>query len=414
LQPSVTQIASDPFPDQLPDDLGHFGPYGGRYVPETLMAALEALTEAYETARRDPAFRQELANTLHHYVGRPTPLYLARRLSQRLGGPRIYLKREDLCHTGAHKINNTVGQILLARRMGKRRVIAETGAGQHGVATATVAALLGLGCEVYMGTEDMRRQALNVVRMRLLGAVATGVHSGSRTLKDAINEAMRDWVTNVETTYYVLGSVLGAHPYPRMVRDFQSVIGEEARCQILEAEGALPDCLIACVGGGSNSIGLFHAFLDDAHVRMIGVEAGGLGITSGRHAARFAERTVGILHGTRSYVLQDGDGQIRVTHSVSAGLDYSGVGPEHSFYHDLGRIEYVSVTDAEALEGFRLLCETEGIIPALESAHAVAHLARLAPALGREGCVILNLSGRGDKDVEVAAEALGVSPGEAR
>jgi tryptophan synthase beta chain len=295
--------------------------------------------------------------------------------------------------------------------MGKRRVIAETGAGQHGVATATVAALLGLTCEVYMGTEDMRRQALNVVRMRLLGATVTGVDSGSRTLKDAINEAMRDWVTNVETTHYVLGSVLGAHPYPMMVRDFQAIIGEEARRQILEVEGRLPDCLVACVGGGSNALGLFHAFLEEPQVRMIGVEAGGLGIASGQHAARFAERTVGILHGTRSYVLQDADGQIRVTHSVSAGLDYSGVGPEHSYYHDLGRIEYTSVTDAEALEGFRLLCETEGIIPALEAAHAVAHLARIAPALGREGCVILNLSGRGDKDVEVAAAGLGMRPG---
>jgi tryptophan synthase beta chain len=375
------------------------------------MAALEALTEAYEAARQDPAFQKEVAHTLRQYVGRPTPLYFARRLTERLRGPRIYLKREDLCHTGAHKINNTVGQILLAGRMGKRRVIAETGAGQHGVATATVAALLGLTCEVYMGTEDMRRQALNVVRMRLLGATVTGVDSGSRTLKDAINEAMRDWVTNVETTHYVLGSVLGAHPYPVMVRDFQAIIGEEARRQILEAEGRLPDCLVACVGGGSNALGLFHPFLNDPQVRMIGVEAGGLGVASGQHAARFAERTVGILHGTRSYVLQDADGQIRVTHSISAGLDYSGVGPEHSYYHDLGRIEYTSVTDAEALEGFQLLCETEGIIPALEAAHAVAHLAQIAPALGRERCVILNLSGRGDKDVEVAAAGLGMRPG---
>jgi tryptophan synthase beta chain len=411
LPPSAKQISVDRPQGQLPDARGHFGPYGGRYVPETLMAALEVLTEEYEVAKRDPTFQDELAYTLRQYVGRPTPLYFARRLSERFRGPRIYLKREDLCHTGAHKINNTVGQILLARRMGKRRVIAETGAGQHGVATATVAALLGLACQVYMGTEDMRRQALNVVRMRLLGASVTGVDSGSRTLKDAINEAMRDWVTNVETTHYVLGSVLGAHPYPMMVRDFQVIIGQEARRQILEAEGRLPDSLVACVGGGSNAIGLFHAFLDDREVRMIGVEAGGLGIASGEHAARFAERTVGILHGTRTYVLQDADGQIRVTHSVSAGLDYSAVGPEHSYYHDLGRIEYVSVTDAEALEGFRLLCETEGIIPALESAHAVAHLARIAPTLGRAGSVILNLSGRGDKDVEVAAAALGMRPG---
>ena len=413
MPPSAKQTSVDPIAGRLPDALGHFGPYGGRYVPETLMAALEALDEGYEAARHDPAFQEEVNYTLRQYVGRPTPLYFARRLSERLRGPRIYLKREDLCHTGAHKINNTVGQVLLARRMGKCRVIAETGAGQHGVATATVAALLGLECEVYMGTEDMRRQALNVVRMRLLGAKVTAVDSGSRTLKDAINEAMRDWVTNVETTHYVLGSVLGAHPYPRMVRDFQAVIGQEARRQILEAEGRLPDCLIACVGGGSNAMGLFHAFLEDQAVRMIGVEAGGLGIASGRHAARFAEQTIGILHGTRSYVLQDADGQIRITHSISAGLDYSGVGPEHSYYHDRGRIEYTSVTDAEALEGFRLLCETEGIIPALEAAHAAAYLANVAPEFGRGQCVILNLSGRGDKDVEVAAQGLGVPIGQA-
>ena len=411
MPPFVEQTSVDQAADRLPDARGHFGPYGGRYVPETLMAALEALAEAYDAARADPAFQEEVAVTLRQYVGRPTPLYLAQRLTQRLGGPRVYLKREDLCHTGAHKINNTVGQIVLARRMGKSRVIAETGAGQHGVATATVAALLGLTCEVYMGTEDMRRQSLNVVRMRLLGATVTGVDAGSRTLKDAINEAMRDWVTNVETTHYVLGSVLGADPYPRMVRDFQAIIGQEARRQILEAEGRLPDCLIACVGGGSNAMGLFYPFLNDGEVRMIGVEAAGLGIPSGQHAARFAEGTVGILHGTRSYVLQDGDGQIRVTHSISAGLDYSGVGPEHSYYHDRGRIEYASVTDAEALEGFRLLCETEGIIPALEAAHAVAHLGRAAPRLGAGQCVILNLSGRGDKDVEVVAEALGLERG---
>ena len=408
MPPSVKPTSVNPTSKHLPDAQGHFGPYGGRYVPETLMAALDALDEEYEAARRDPTFQEEVRYTLRQYVGRPTPLYLARRLSERLGGPRIYLKREDLCHTGAHKINNTVGQILLARRMGKRRVIAETGAGQHGVATATVAALLGLECEVYMGTEDMRRQALNVVRMRLLGAKVTGVHSGSRTLKDAINEAMRDWVTNVDTTHYVLGSVLGAHPYPRMVRDFQVIIGQEVRSQILEAEGRLPDRLIACVGGGSNAMGLFHAFLEDRDVRMVGVEAGGLGIGSGQHAARFAEATVGILHGTRSYVLQDADGQIRVTHSISAGLDYSGVGPEHSYYHDKGRIEYTSVTDAEALGGFRLLCETEGIIPALEAAHAVAFLVKVARGLGEKQLVVMNLSGRGDKDVEVAARGLGI------
>jgi len=411
LSTSVKPTSVEPSPAEPSAALGHFGPYGGRYVPETLMAALEALAAGYDAAKRDEQFQADLAGILRHYVGRPTPLYLARRLSERLGGPRVYLKREDLCHTGAHKINNTVGQILLAQRLGKRRVIAETGAGQHGVATATVAALCGLRCEIYMGTEDMRRQALNVVRMRLLGATVTGVDSGSRTLKDAINEAMRDWVTNVDTTHYVLGSVLGADPYPRMVRDFQSVIGEEARRQFQEAEGRLPDCLVACVGGGSNSIGLFHRFLGDAGVRMIGVEAGGLGIASGQHAARFAEKTVGILHGTRSYVLQDADGQIRVTHSISAGLDYSGVGPEHAYHHDVGRIEYVAVTDAEALEGFRLLCETEGIIPALESAHAVAYLPRIAAEFGTDQAIILNLSGRGDKDVDVAAAALGLGTG---
>jgi len=411
LSTSVKPTSAESSPSPPSADLGHFGPYGGRYVPETLRGRLEALAAGYDAARHDREFRAELAGILRQYVGRPTPLYLARRLSERLGGPRIYLKREDLCHTGAHKINNTAGQILLAQRLGKRRVIAETGAGQHGVATATVAALRGLRCEIYMGTEDMRRQALNVVRMRLLGATVTGVDSGSRTLKDAINEAMRDWVTNVDTTHYVLGSVLGADPYPRMVRDFQAVIGEEAHRQFLEAEGRLPDCLVACVGGGSNSIGLFHRFLGEAGVRMIGVEAGGLGIATGRHAARFAEKTVGILHGTRSYVLQDADGQIRVTHSVSAGLDYSGVGPEHAYLHDRGRIEYAAVTDTEALEGFRLLCETEGIIPALESAHAVAYLARIAPGFTRDQAIILNLSGRGDKDVEVAASALGLGAG---
>ncbi|MGH7411858.1 MAG: tryptophan synthase subunit beta [Candidatus Methylomirabilis sp.] len=393
----------------VPDPNGHFGRYGGKFVPETLMAALEELEQVYLKAKADPAFASEMQGYLRDYVGRPTPLYFARRLTEHFGGARIYLKREDLCHTGAHKINNTLGQILLTRRMGKPRVIAETGAGQHGVATATVAALFGLACEVFMGTEDMRRQALNVVRMRLLGAKVIPVEAGSRTLKDAINEAMRDWVTNIETTHYILGSVLGAHPYPMMVRDFQSVIGRETRAQILRVEGRLPDCLVACVGGGSNSIGLFYDFLAEPSIRMIGVEAGGLGIGTGRHAARFAAGELGILHGTMSFLLQDGDGQIQTTHSVSAGLDYPSVGPEHSYYRDLGRIEYVSATDAEALEAFRLLSELEGLIPALESAHAVAHVVKLAPTLGRDRIVVINLSGRGDKDVEVVAEILGRS-----
>ncbi|PTL35429.1 tryptophan synthase subunit beta [Candidatus Methylomirabilis limnetica] len=391
----------------LPDASGHFGRYGGKFVPETLMAALTELEKVYLEAKADPGFQSELQGYLRHYVGRPTPLYFARRLTEYLGGPRIYLKREDLCHTGAHKINNTMGQILLTRRMGKSRVIAETGAGQHGVATATVAARFGLACEVFMGTEDMRRQALNVVRMRLLGAKVTPVESGSRTLKDAINEAMRDWVTNVETTHYILGSVLGAHPYPMMVRDFQSVIGREARAQIMELEGRLPDYLVACVGGGSNSIGLFHDFLDEPAVRMIGVEAGGLGIETGRHAARFATGELGVLHGTMSFILQDGDGQIQETHSVSAGLDYPSVGPEHSYLRDLGRIDFVSATDAEALEAFQLLSELEGLIPALESAHAIAHIKKLAPTLAKDQIVVINLSGRGDKDVEVVAKLLG-------
>jgi tryptophan synthase beta chain len=371
------------------------------------MAALTELEKVYLEAKADPGYQSELQGYLRHYVGRPTPLYFAQRLTEYLGGPRIYLKREDLCHTGAHKINNTMGQILLTRRMGKSRVIAETGAGQHGVATATVAARFGLACEVFMGTEDMRRQALNVVRMRLLGAKVTPVESGSKTLKDAINEAMRDWVTNVETTHYILGSVLGAHPYPMMVRDFQSVIGKEARAQIMELEGRLPDYLVACVGGGSNSIGLFHDFLDEPAVRMIGVEAGGLGIETGRHAARFATGELGVLHGTMSFILQDGDGQIQETHSVSAGLDYPSVGPEHSYLRDLGRIDFVSATDAEALEAFQLLSELEGLIPALESAHAIAHIKKMAPTLAKDQIVVINLSGRGDKDVEVVAKLLG-------
>ncbi len=395
--------------EAVPDLSGHFGRYGRKFVPETLMAALEELERVYLEAKADPTFESEMQAYLRDYVGRPTPLYFARRLTEHFGGARIYLKREDLCHTGAHKINNTLGQALLTRRMGKPRVIAETGAGQHGVAAATVAARFGLVCEVYMGTEDMRRQALNVVRMRLLGAKVVPVEAGSRTLKDAINEAMRDWVTNIDTTHYILGSVLGGHPYPMMVRDFQSVIGRETRRQILEREGRLPDCLVACVGGGSNSLGLFYEFLDEPSVRMIGVEAGGLGVDTGRHAARFATGELGILHGTMSFVLQDGDGQIQTTHSVSAGLDYPSIGPEHVYYRDLGRIDYVSATDTEALEGFQLLSELEGLIPALESAHAVAHVKKLAPTLGKDRIVVINLSGRGDKDVEVAAELLGRS-----
>ncbi len=396
--------------DALPDAAGHFGPYGGRFVPEVLMAALEVLEEAYAAARRDPAFTAELEATLKDYVGRPTPLYFAPRLTEALGGPRIYLKREDLCHTGAHKINNTTGQVLLARRMGKRRVIAETGAGQHGVATATMAARYGLACDVYMGTEDMARQALNVTRMRLLGAQVIPVAAGSCTLKDAINETIRDWATHVEDTYYVFGSVLGPHPYPRMVRDFQAVIGRETRAQLLALEGRLPDCCLACVGGGSNALGLFWEFLEEPEVRLVGVEAGGLGIASGRHAARYAGGRVGVLHGARSFVLQDTDGQIQATHSVSAGLDYPGVGPEHSYYREAGRIEYAVATDAEALEGFQLLARTEGILPALESAHAIAHARVLARGLGRDNVVVVNLSGRGDKDVEAAAAALGLRP----
>lgn len=383
----------------LPNKKGRFGPYGGRYVPETLMPALEELEGAYHAVRRDSAFKKELADALKNYIGRPTPLYFAKHLSERLGGAKVYLKREDLCHTGAHKINNTMGQILLTQRMGKKRVIAETGAGQHGVAVATVAARAGLASEVYMGTEDMERQALNVIRMRMLGAKVTGVDAGSRTLKDAISEAMRDWTTNIRTTHYILGSVLGPHPYPMMIRDFQSVIGQEARQQILRAEGRLPDLLIACVGGGSNAIGLFYPFLSDKSVRMIGVEAGGRGIAAGQHAARFAGGSVGVLHGTMTYLLQDPNGQVETTHSISAGLDYAAVGPEHSYYRDLKRIEYTYATDEEALAAFRLLAETEGILPALESAHAIAHLVKVAPTLSPEQRVIVNLSGRGDKDV---------------
>ena len=387
------------------DASGHFGPYGGRYVPEVLMAPLEELELAYLEARGDPEFQAELSDLLRNYAGRPTPLYHARRLSEKLGGARIYFKREDLLHTGAHKINNALGQGLLARRMGKQRIIAETGAGQHGVATATVCALLGLECVVYMGEEDMRRQRLNVFRMRLLGATVRPVTTGSRTLKDAISEAMRDWVTNVSTTYYLLGSALGAHPYPIMVRDFQKVIGEEARRQILEAEGRLPDAVFACVGGGSNAIGIFHAFLQDEQVRLIGVEAGGRGEKLGEHAARFRGGAPGVLHGAFSYLLQNDDGQVSLTHSVSAGLDYALIGPEHAWLHDQHRAEYVAADDAEALQAARVLCLTEGLIPALESAHAVAEAASRAP--GAPGQIyIVNMSGRGNKDIDIYRENL--------
>lgn len=391
----------------LPDERGYFGPYGGKFAPETLMSALEELEQSYSSAQADISFWHELDDLLHDYVGRPTPLYLARRLTTHCGGAKIYLKREDLAHTGAHKINNTLGQALLARRMGKRRLVAETGAGQHGVATATAAALLGMECTVYMGSEDMRRQAPNVERMHLLGVEVRPVDSGSRTLKDAINEAIRDWVTNVRATYYLLGSVLGPHPYPMMVRDFQTVIGREAREQILAIEGRLPDCLIACVGGGSNAIGLFHPFLDDP-VHMVGVEAGGYGIETGKHAARFADPMkgrIGVLHGTRSYVLQDNDGQILHTHSVSAGLDYPSVGPEHSYLRDLERVEYTFASDQEALEAFEILCRLEGIIPALESAHAVAEAIKRSPKMEAGQIIIVNLSGRGDKDIDNVKKA---------
>lgn len=388
-----------------PDAGGHFGPYGGRYVPEVLMAPIEELEQAYFAARDDAGFQAELTNLLTTYAGRPTPLYYARRLSESLGGARIYLKREDLLHTGAHKINNALGQALLARRMGKQRVIAETGAGQHGVASATVCALFGIPCRVYMGEEDMRRQRLNVFRMRLLGAEVTAVTTGSRTLKDAISEAMRDWVTNVETTYYLLGSALGSHPYPLMVRDFQKIIGEEAREQVRAVEGRLPDVALACVGGGSNAIGLFHAFIPDESVRLVGVEAGGRGPQLGEHAARFSGGTPGVLQGTRSYLLQDDDGQVALTHSVSAGLDYASVGPEHAWLHDRGRAEYVCANDTEALEAAKLLCRTEGIIPALESAHAVSEAVKRAPQ-AKGQIFVVNLSGRGDKDIDIYREHL--------
>ncbi len=397
--------------DSLPSPRGRFGRYGGAFIPESLMPAVAELEAAYLDARRDAAFQQEFHHLARHYAGRPTPLYLAERLTHHLGGARVYLKREDLAHTGAHKINNALGQGLLARRMDKRRVIAETGAGQHGVATATIAALLGLECVVYMGTTDIARQAPNVLRMRLLGAEVRPVDSGSRTLKDAINEAIRDWVTNIETTYYLLGSALGPHPYPMMVRDFQSIIGREARRQILEAEGRLPDACVACVGGGSNAIGLFYPFIADRDVRLIGVEAGGRGIAGGEHAARFSDPRLGrlgVLHGSQTYVLQTSDGQIAATHSISAGLDYAAVGPEHAYLRETGRAEYTFATDDAALAAFKLLCRIEGIIPALESAHAVAEVMNLAPELGRDAVIIVNLSGRGDKDLQTVDEVLNI------
>ena len=388
----------------LPDARGHFGPYGGRFVPETLMHPLQELEAEYRRAWADPAFHAEFEYYLREFCGRPTPLYLAERLTRKLRGAKIYLKREDLLHTGAHKINNCIGQALLARRMGKRRVIAETGAGQHGVATATVAAMFGMECVIYMGAVDCARQALNVYRMKLLGAEVVPVRAGQQTLKEAINEAMRDWVTNVRTTHYILGTVYGAHPYPEMVRNFQRVIGEEARRQIVEKEGRLPDLLIACVGGGSNAMGLFHAFLEDAQVQMIGVEAGGEGIEPGKHAARFQGGSLGVLQGTRSYLLQDEWGQIQLTHSVSAGLDYAAVGPEHAWLRDQGRVTYTYATDQEALDAFERLARTEGILPALESAHAVAEALKQAPRMRPDQVILVNLSGRGDKDVaQVAA-----------
>jgi tryptophan synthase beta chain len=394
-------------PASLPDASGHFGRFGGRFVPETLMQPLVDLDRAYRAARADTRFRRRLRELLSSYAGRPTPLYFAERLTRHVGGARIYLKREDLCHTGAHKINNVLGQALLAQRMGKKRIIAETGAGQHGVASATAAALLGLECEVYMGSVDVERQALNVFRMKLLGARVIPVESGSKTLKDAVNEALRDWVTNVRTTYYLLGSVMGPHPYPMLVRDFQRVIGDEARAQSRRVIGRLPDLLVACVGGGSNAMGLFWPFIGDRRVRIVGVEPGGHGIKSGKHGASLGSGAVGVLHGSMSYVLQNDDGQVAEAHSISAGLDYPGVGPEHSYYKDLGRFEYVSVTDQEALEGFKALTKLEGIMPALESSHAVAHAMRAAARMKKTQNVLIGLSGRGDKDVHTVAQALG-------
>jgi tryptophan synthase beta chain len=391
-----------------PDADGHFGLYGGRYVAETLMPLVLAVERAYNAARADPAFKTELDYYLKHYVGRPSPLFFAERLTRHFGGAKIYMKREELNHTGAHKINNVLGQVLLARRMGKTRIIAETGAGQHGVATATACALFNLPCIVYMGATDIARQQPNVFRMKLLGAEVVPVHSGTATLKDALNEALRDWVAHVDDTFYVIGTVAGPHPYPAMVRDFQCVIGDETRVQLREAEGRLPDTLVACIGGGSNAMGLFHPFLDDPSVRMIGVEAGGSGIETGKHAASLNGGLPGVLHGNRTYLLQDDDGQIIDAHSISAGLDYPGIGPEHSWLHDLGRVDYVSITDQEALDAFQLCTKLEGIIPALEPAHALAHVAKIAPGLPRDHLLVMNMCGRGDKDIFAVAEHLGV------
>lgn len=393
---------------KLPDKQGHFGQFGGRYVPETLMPALLELEQAYEKYSKDREFNREFTYYLRQYVGRPNPLYFAEKLTRKFGGAKIYLKREDLNHTGAHKVNNTIGQGLLARRMGKKRVIAETGAGQHGVATATIAALMGMECEVFMGEEDIQRQSLNVFRMRLLGATVTPVSAGTATLKDAMNEAMRNWVTNVHSTFYVIGTVAGPHPYPQMVRDFQSVIGREAKSQHRRAEGRLPDYLVAAVGGGSNALGLFYPFLNDREVRMIGVEAAGYGIETGKHAAPLCAGTVGVLHGNKTYLIQDEHGQIIPAHSISAGLDYPGVGPEHAWLKDSGRASYVSVTDDEAMEGFKVLTREEGILPALESSHAIAHVLRLAPTLSPDKTIVVCLSGRGDKDIHTVANVMGV------
>ncbi|MEJ2695333.1 MAG: tryptophan synthase subunit beta [Candidatus Sulfobium sp.] len=393
---------------RLPDKKGYFGGYGGRFVPETLMPALDELQKAYYASRKDREFQKELAHLRKTYIGRPTPLYFAKRLTDSLGGAKIYLKREDLAHTGAHKINNALGQALMAKKMGKKRLVAETGAGQHGVATATGAAFTGLECDIYMGSDDMARQSLNVFRMKLLGARVVEVSIGSRTLKDAINEGLRDWTTNVRTTHYVMGTVFGPHPFPAMVRDFQSIIGKEAKKQVLEEEGRLPDCLIACVGGGSNAMGLFNEFLEDEGVEMVGVEAGGTGIAGGEHAARFAGGSIGVLQGAKSYLLQDADGNVLGTHSVSAGLDYAAVGPEHAFLKDSGRVRYTYATDEEALSAFELLSRTEGIIPALESAHAVAEAVKTAPGFSKEKTIIVNLSGRGDKDVQHVARLKGI------